>query len=106
MRTRVNQELGDVKRILLADVPETEATAADTDTESAAFLELMRKLVDELPEDQRHVVLLKYPLDQHSQSYNDKQIAAMLNVSTTWIRVLRKRAFTSLREKIESLKIR
>ena len=107
MRAEVSQALGDSgKEIPLTDsVPETEATI-DTDSESAALLELMHKLVDELPEDQRHVILLKYSLDPHSQSYNDKQIAAMLDVSATWVRALRKRAFSSLREKIESLKIR
>lgn len=108
MRAEVNRSLGDSgKEIPLTDsVPETEATI-DTDSESAALLELMHKLVGELPEDQQHVILLKYSLlDQCSQSYNDKQIAAMLDVSATWVRALRKRAFASLREKIERLKIR
>lgn len=106
MRNRVNQELDSAGGVpLVEDVLETEA-ATDTGPESAALLELINKLVYELPEDQRHVVLLKYPLDQRSQSYNDKQIAAMLDVSATWVRVLRKRAFTSLREKIGRLKIR
>lgn len=106
MRNRVKQELNSAGEVPLAeDTVETRATV-DFDLESAALRELMHKLVYELPEDQRHVVLLKYPLDQHSQSYNDKQIAAMLNVSATWVRVLRKRAFTGLREKIGRLKIR
>lgn len=106
MRNRVKQELNSAGEVpLVEDTIEAEA-AIDSDSESAALLELMHKLVYELPEDQRHVVLLKYPLDQHSPSYNDKQIARMLDVSATWVRVLRKRAFTNLRGKIERLKIR
>jgi len=106
MHSEVNQELDGNGR----EVPATEGTldseAEAPAIESTALLELMHKLVSELPEDQRHVVLLKYPLDQRSRSYSDEQIALMLDISATWVRMLRKRAFASLREKIESLKVR
>jgi len=40
-------------------------------------------LVYELPQDQRHVVLLKYPPDAYSKTYSDEQIGRMLQVSST-----------------------
>lgn len=62
-------------------------------------------LVYQLPVNQRHVVLLKYPLDYRWKTYSDEQIGTMLQISSTWVRSLRKRAFVTLREKIAALNL-
>jgi len=60
-------------------------------------------LVYQLPVKQRHVVLLKYPLDYRWKIYSDEQIGIMLRVSSTWVRALRAKAFVALRAKVETL---
>lgn len=60
-------------------------------------------LVYQLPVKQRHVVLLKYPLDYRWKTYSDEQIGIMLQVSSTWVRALRVKAFVALRAKVETL---
>lgn len=62
--------------------------------------DLLLQLIHELPENERHTVLLKYPLDFQSRTYTDVAIASMLDCSETWVGVLRKRAFRKLREKL------
>jgi len=62
---------------------------------------LLTDLVYQLPMNQRHVVLLKYPLDRCWKTYSDEQIGTMLRISSTWVRALRKRAFATLREKVD-----
>lgn len=58
------------------------------------------RLIHELPENERHVVLLKYPLDSYSRTYTDVDIAVMLECSRTWVGYLRRRAFCKLREEL------
>jgi len=62
-------------------------------------------LVYQLPVNQRHVILLKYPLDYRWKTYSDEQIGTMLQISSTWVRSLRKRAFVTLREKVAALNL-
>lgn len=64
---------------------------------------VLTELVYQLPVDQRHAVLLKYPLDYRWKTYSDEQIGIMLRVSSTWVRALRKRAFVALRKRVEAL---
>ncbi len=64
---------------------------------------MLTYLVYQLPMKQRHVVLLKYPLDYRWKTYSDEQIGIMLKVSSTWVRALREKAFVALREKVELL---
>ena len=61
---------------------------------------MLTDFVYQLPMNQRHVVLLKYPLDRYWRTYSDEQIGTMLRISSTWVRALRKRAFVALREKV------
>lgn len=65
--------------------------------------EVLTELVYQLPVDQRHTVLLKYPLDYRWKTYSDEQIGRMLRISSTWVRTLRKKAFVALRKKVEAL---
>lgn len=62
-------------------------------------------LVYQLPLNQRHSVLLKYPLNLRWKTYSDVQIGTMLRISSTWVRVLRKRAFVTLSEKVATLSL-
>lgn len=68
--------------------------------------EVLLRIVYELPENERHAVLLKYPLDAHSRTYTDVEIAGMLECSAPWVGVLRKRAFDRLREKLSEEEVR
>jgi len=62
--------------------------------------ETLLRLVYELPENERHTVLLKYPLDAYSREYTDVDIAMMLQCSATWVGDLRKNAFCRLKEQL------
>jgi len=66
---------------------------------------ILHRLINRLPANERHVVLLKYPLDSHSRSYNDREIAIMLECSDTWVRDLRRKAFCKLRKRLAALDI-
>ena len=66
---------------------------------------MLTDLVYQLPVNQRHVVLLKYPLDHYWKTYSDEQIGAMLQISSTWVRSLRKRAFVTLRDQVAALNL-
>lgn len=70
---------------------------------SEALREMLASLIYELPQEQRHVVLLKYPLDHRWKTYSDEQIGTMLQVSSTWVRTLRRRAFVTLKERVSVL---
>jgi len=66
---------------------------------------LLLSLIEELPEEQQHVILLKFPLDANSKTYSDVQIGIMLQISSTWVGQLRERAFSYLRNKLERLNL-
>ncbi len=67
---------------------------------------VLLELIKCLPECQQHVILLRYPLDSFSQSYSDQQIGLMLEISATWVKTLREKAFTNLRREVEELNLR
>lgn len=62
--------------------------------------DLLLRLIRKLPENERHAILLKYPLDPESRTYTDVLIAKMLDCSETWVGKLRKKAFDRLREEL------
>lgn len=62
--------------------------------------EVLLRLVHELPKNERHAVLLKYPLDSYSKAYTDVDIAVMLGCSTTWVGNLRRKAFRTLGKRL------
>jgi len=72
---------------------------------SSHMVGVLRRLIKELPKKQQHVILLKYPLDVHSRTYTDAEIARMLSCSTTWVQVLRGRALAKLRKGLAVLRI-
>lgn len=71
---------------------------------NALYLPNVRKvllqILCELSENERHAVLLKYPLDTHSRIYTDVDIATMLDCSESWVGVLRKKALCKLKHKL------
>lgn len=68
--------------------------------------DLLLQLICKLPENERHAILLKYPLDLKSRTYTDVFIAKMLGCSETWVGELRKKAFGRLREELSKEGVR
>jgi len=83
------QPRGDAQEDLLVGLFQTSYTRS-----------MLLQLVYELPENERHAVLLKYPLDPYSKVYTDVDIAAMLDCSPSWVGDLRRKAFSRLRRKL------
>lgn len=63
--------------------------------------ELLYRFLYELPENERHAILLRFPLDSHSRTYTDVDIAMMLGCSPSLVGNLRRKAFSKLKEKLE-----
>lgn len=103
MRNCTGTELKDPELVLATDIFELRGSS-DQEEFLASMLHtsytrrVLLRLVHELPENERHVVLLKYPLDPYSKTYNDVDIATMLDCSPTWVGNLRRRAFCKLRK--------
>ena len=61
---------------------------------------LLTKVINELPKSQQDVIKLRFPLELNMKTYDDWQIAGILEKSYSWVCKQRVTALTTLRKKL------
>ena len=92
----------DGNELLLSDVISSEEDSAYKKLEEAHEQEMLKKVVDALPERERNIIVLRYGLCGNDE-LTQKEVADLLGISQSYISRLEKKILTKLKKELTKL---
>ncbi|MBR7123120.1 MAG: RNA polymerase sporulation sigma factor SigE [Oscillospiraceae bacterium] len=89
----------DGNELLLSDILGTDEDMIQRPLEDAVDLRVLKQAVEELPERERQIVLMRFGLDGH-QELTQKEVAEKMGISQSYISRLEKRIMSRLRKEL------